>query len=157
MKSVLKQNAFYLLPAAILFVLMAITFLDVVGRDFFASPLPGTYDIVSYLLALMVFASAPGIAARRGHIIVDVLDRFTPAPIARLRNIAIELFLAAMMALFSWRLVLYAIDAYTYDQVSTDIYLPMWPVAAFCALMSAITAIVHCHNVIVTVRSGAQS
>ncbi len=156
MKFILNRSLVFLLPAAILFVLMVITFLDVAGRDLISHPFPGAYDIVSYLLALMVFAAAPAIALKKNHIVVDVLDGITPLWLARIRNIIIESLVLIMMGLFSWRLMAYAIDAYTYDQVSTDIYLPMWPVAVFCALMSLLTLLVHLYNVVAEIRGNTQ-
>ncbi len=152
MKYTRHRSMIFLLPAAILFVLMTITFLDVAGRDLISHPFPGAYDIVSYLLALMVFAAAPAIALKKTHIVVDVLDGITPPWLARIRNILIESLVLIMMGLFAWRLVAYAIDAYTYDQVSTDIYLPMWPVAAFCAVMSVLTLLVHLYNIAAEIR-----
>lgn len=135
-----------LLPALLLLALAVITFVDVVGRNLLAMPLTGSFDIISYMMAVLVFAAAPAVTRSRSHVVVDLLDPFCPAWLARIRGAAIELLSAGILFLLAWRLALYGIEAHEFDRVSPDIYLPIWPIAGFCAAVAGVTGFIHLAN-----------
>ena len=54
--------------AIFLFLMMALTFSDVVGRYFFNSPISGATEIISFLLGLTIFSAFPLITRNRSHI-----------------------------------------------------------------------------------------
>lgn len=135
-----------LLPALLLLALAVITFIDVVGRNLLAMPLTGSFDIISYMMAVLVFAAAPAVTRSRSHVVVDLLDPFCPTWLARARSAAIELLSAGILFLIAWRLALYGIEAYAFDRVSPDIYLPIWPIASFCAFVAGVTGFIHLAN-----------
>ena len=120
--------------------------MDVVGRNLLNKPLPGSFDIISYMMAVVVFSAAPGIANERSHITVDILDKYYPKWAARVRDVFVELLIGGLMALMSWRLLVYGIEAHKFNRVSPDIYLPLWPILGFCAMMGFVTSAVHCNN-----------
>ena len=60
--------------AVLVFALMAVTFIDVVGRYFFDSPIPGTFEVVSFLLALLVFSGLPLVTRDERHITVTLME-----------------------------------------------------------------------------------
>jgi TRAP-type C4-dicarboxylate transport system permease small subunit len=77
--------------AACLFAMTAITFVDVVGRYFFNSPVNGAQEMISVLLGLGIFLALPTVTYKRAHITVDVLDALTPRHLQRPRRIVIDL------------------------------------------------------------------
>lgn len=60
--------------AVLVFALMAVTFIDVVGRYFFDAPIPGTFEVVSFLLALLVFSGLPLVTRDERHITVTLME-----------------------------------------------------------------------------------
>lgn len=78
------------LCAAILFGLMLITFVDVVLRYGFSSPLGGAFDLTEVLLVLLVFSGLPIVSLRGMHIATDLIDRFLPPRAARVLDAAIQ-------------------------------------------------------------------
>src|SRR3546814_2116480 len=54
--------------ATILFCLMVCTFVDVVGRYVFNSPLPGALELTEIMMASLIFTILPVVSARSDHI-----------------------------------------------------------------------------------------
>ena len=51
----LAERAFNGIAAVILFLLMLLSFIDVVGRDVFDAPLPGGFEITEIMMAALIF------------------------------------------------------------------------------------------------------
>ena len=62
------------LMAIALVAMMLLTVVDVVGRYVFNHPVPGSSEIIEYLLATLVFGTLPIASAYEEHIVVDILD-----------------------------------------------------------------------------------
>lgn len=62
------------LTGVVLFFMMAVTTVDVVARFAFASPLPGTFELMEFSLAIVVFSAMPLVTWDRGHITVSLFD-----------------------------------------------------------------------------------
>lgn len=96
-----------LAPAVILFAMMVLTFVNVFMRYLFRQPISGAFEIMSYMLGLMVFLSLILIAARSEHVRISVLDGFLPDWFRRIRAVLINLIMAAICAGLGYRLWLY--------------------------------------------------
>ncbi len=65
--------------------LMALViFVDVVGRTVFDAPLGFSYEVVSISLAIMFYSGLYHVHKTKGHITIDLLDKFYVGPLARL-------------------------------------------------------------------------
>ena len=62
------------LTGSVLFFMMAVTTLDVAARFVFAAPLPGTFELMEFGLAIVVFSAMPLVTWDRGHITVSLFD-----------------------------------------------------------------------------------
>ena len=60
--------------ALVIFLMMGLTFVDVLCRYVFSAPILGAYEIVTFLMALTVFAGLPLLTATKTHITVSLLD-----------------------------------------------------------------------------------
>ena len=58
---------------AILLLMMFLTVGDVLGRYFFAMPIPGTFEVTNFMLALIVFLTLGYTLVRKGHISIDLI------------------------------------------------------------------------------------
>ncbi len=82
-----------------LFVLMLMTFSDVIMRSSFDAPIEAATELTRILVAVMVFAVMPYISATDGHIAVDLTDGwFEKAGLSRIRNGVILLVSGAMLS-----------------------------------------------------------
>ena len=88
------------LACAALFVLMVMTFSDVILRSSFDSPIEAGTELTRILVAVMVFAVMPHISVKNGHIAVDLTDAiFDRLRLTRLRD---GLLLLVSGAMLSW-------------------------------------------------------
>jgi TRAP-type C4-dicarboxylate transport system permease small subunit len=62
------------LAAALLFAMMALVVVDVVGRYITGRPIRGAFEIVGFLLGVMVFAGIAVVSQRNDHITVSLFD-----------------------------------------------------------------------------------
>lgn len=86
------------LACAALFILMAMTFSDVILRSSFDAPIEAATELTRILVAVMVFAVLPHISVTGGHIAVDLTDGiFNRLRLSRLRDGLILLFSGLML------------------------------------------------------------
>lgn len=142
-------NAFGALPARVLsgvaclalFAMMIVTFVDVVGRYFFASPLPAGYELVSLIMPLIIFCALPAVNLRGGHVTIDLLDNLIPAGVRRLQHRVVSLASAAVLGVITWRLAVLSFSHHEFDAVTDELFLPLWPFSAVtCALAAVATS-----------------
>ena len=62
------------ISAAVLFLMMIITTVDVFGRYVLNKPLPGGFEMTEMALAVLIYAALPLVSIRREHIVIDTLD-----------------------------------------------------------------------------------
>lgn len=134
-------RALQLVAAVLLLVMMAVTFVDVIGRYLFNAPLPGAFELTEVLLALIVFVGLPIVTARREHVTVDLLTGKLPdgarAALAWLATLAT----GAVLALLAWRLALSSRDFSAYGDATVYLGIPLGPVAGIMAGLTALAAL----------------
>ncbi|MGB3245875.1 MAG: TRAP transporter small permease [Sulfitobacter sp.] len=127
-----------LIACLFLFAMMVLTFVDVIGRYVFLSPLPAAYEIISLMMPAIIFCALPITVLREGHVTVDLLDGFVPSAAKRLQAVLVSLFSAAALGLVTWRLYVKTIEDLDYETVTDELLLLVWP---FGAGMSALCAL----------------
>ena len=95
-------NLIFRLPVALaslaLFVLMAMTFADVILRSAFNAPIEAATELTRLLMAVIVFSALPMISFRDHHISVDLLDGlFARFRLSRVRDVVISLACGVML------------------------------------------------------------
>lgn len=131
-----------LVAALLLLVMMTVTFVDVIGRYVFNSPLPGAFELTEVLLALVVFVGLPIVTARREHVTVDLVTGRLPGAVRRgFARLALTV-TAGVLGLLSWRLALLARDFSSYGDATVYLGIPLGPVALVMAVLTGISALV---------------
>ncbi|MCD6153774.1 MAG: TRAP transporter small permease [Syntrophobacterales bacterium] len=119
-------------------VMMILTSADVVLR-LFRHPIPGAYEIVGLLGAVVIAFSLAYTSAERGHIAVEFLVRKFPRKAQSFIAIANNLIGAALFGLIAWQSILYASDLKQSGEVSMTIQMPVYPfvygIAFGCGLL----------------------
>jgi len=129
------------LAGLLLLAMMAVTVVDVVGRYFLNSPLPGAFELTELGLVLLIFAGLPLVSARDGHVNVPLLvERLGPRARAVQRGL-VRLLGAALLALVAWRLWVRAGQLLDYGDRSVFLGIPLAPVAYCAALGCGLSAI----------------
>src|SRR3546814_19857457 len=106
---------------------MVCTFVDVVGRYVFNSPLPGALELTEIMMASLIFTILPVVSARSDHITVDLLVLPRSSMLRRIQNLAITVTSAIMLALLAWQQWLHAADIYSNNAISPSLTIPMYP------------------------------
>lgn len=135
-------KALSVLACVFLFMMMAVTFVDVLGRYLFLKPLPAAYEIVSLMMPAIIFLALPLSVLRNSHVTVDLLDGIIPPRIVEYRSIMLDLFGSVTMTLLAWRLAIRSSDQHRYEEVSDELFLDLWPFSAAMAVLCGITALV---------------
>lgn len=125
----------------ILFVMMGLTFVDVVGRYVFLKPVPAAYEIVSLMMPAIIFCALPITVLREGHVTVDLLDAFVPRAVARVQAVVVNLITAAALGLVAWRLWVKAMEDWDYETATDELFLLIWPFDMGMALLCALAAL----------------
>jgi len=129
------------LASVTLFSLMLITCVDVFGRYVFNQPLTGSTELVEMSLALIVFAVLPVISWRNEHIVVDLLDRFTPPLVHILRNILLHVVTAVALYFLGGRILVLGKRSLSYGEESEYLGIPLGWAINFTGMMCWLTAI----------------
>lgn len=131
-----------LMASAALFVLMVMTFTDVIMRSAFNAPIEAATELTRMLMAIMVFSVMPVMSARGEHIAVDLLDGLFVNPVvARVKEALIYLACGAMLFLPAERVLVLAERARSYGDVTEYLEIPQFYIAWFIAVMAFITAV----------------
>lgn len=116
-----------------------LTFVDVVGRYVFSYPIPGTFESVGLLMGIVTFTALPLVTRARNHITVDLFDSFIKGKVRKVQQFMILVGSAAVMGLFSERLIATAIDEYQNDYVTEYFGITRAPLIIALALLCMIT------------------
>lgn len=130
------------LVAALLFSMMALTFVDVIGRYVFNTPLPGAYELAENLLAICVFAALPLAALRREHVTVSLTDSLFRGAAQVIQQLQVGLFSFLALAGVTWRLWIQAGVLTEHGDRTLFLHLPLGVVAYFMTAMAALTAVI---------------
>ena len=111
--------------------LMLLTFADVMLRGFFNKPIPGTFEISQYILAVFILLGAAYTQQVKGHVGVDfVTSRLSP----RLRTICeiittlLSLFIIAIVVWQGW------VEGIAEKAVSDQLRIPQYPFKVLVAV-----------------------
>ena len=132
-----------LLAAATLFVLMVLTFTDVIMRSTFSAPIEAATELTRIAMAVIVFSALPVVSGRADHIVVDLLDPFFDrAGIKRILDGLITLICGILMIWPALRSFDLANRAWNYGDLTEYLSIPVFYITWFIALMTLVTAIV---------------
>ena len=135
------ESALIYLACLALFILMALTFTDVVLRSALNSPVESATELTRLLMAIMVFSVLPAVSIRNQHIVVDLLDGVIGEGIvASIKSVFISLICGVMLLWPAQRVVVLAERARDYGDVTEYLHIPQFYIAWFIAIMTFVTA-----------------
>jgi TRAP-type C4-dicarboxylate transport system permease small subunit len=131
-----------------LFAMMALTFVDVIGRYFFLTPVPAAYEIVSLMMPAVIFCALPLTVLREGHVTVDLLDSFFGRSFARAQAVVVNVLSALALGLLVWRLGVKTIDDFQYETTTDELWIQIWPFGAGMSFLCAVAALAALANAV---------
>jgi TRAP-type transport system small permease protein len=130
------------LAATALFILMVMTFCDVILRSAFNNPIEAATELTRIFMAIIVFASLPVISAQGGHIAVDLLDPFFRGWAARMRDGLVDIVSGALLIWPARQCFILAGRARDYGDLTEYLAIPQFYIEYFIAIATSITAVV---------------
>ena len=110
--------------ALVMFTMMMVTFVDVIGRDFFDFPLPGGFEVTELLLASLIFLGLPLVTAEAGHVDVDLMDNLIPRWLKPVQNLLIKLVNITAFSILTGLMWQFAIRTYQYQDTTAILQIP---------------------------------
>jgi TRAP-type C4-dicarboxylate transport system permease small subunit len=145
-----------IVAAAAVFVMMALTCADVFLR-FFRMPIPGTYEIVSFMGAVAVSFAVAHTSVVKGHVAVDLVVQLLPKRTQAVIEGIITVFGIILFALIAWQSAIYALDCQRSGEVSLTLQMPFYPIiygVAVGAVVICLVLIVDLVNAVSQLRHG---
>ena len=135
------QRAVEMLLVITLFVMVALTFVDVIGRRFFDKPVYGAHDMTEHLMALIVFAGLPVLTARREHLSIDLFDAWLLKPRFAWWHVVVNVLIAVTLGVISIEFFTAAREASEIKEVSQALNIPRVLAYYFISATSAMAAV----------------
>lgn len=131
-----------LLAALLLFAMMTLTFVDVIGRYLFNSPVHGGFEMTEMMLATLIFLGLPLITADRGHVCVDLFDAVVPRVVRPAQMVLVDLLSTVAMGVMTWQIWLLAVRTHGYGDTTALLQIPFAPLVYLMTVMSAATTLI---------------
>ncbi|MCD6078607.1 MAG: Tripartite ATP-independent periplasmic transporter, DctQ component [Ramlibacter sp.] len=132
-----------LLSGVALFAIMALTFLDVLGRKFLSSSIPGSLELTELLMVIVIFAALPLVSRRGEHVEFDSLDPYLPMWLRRLQQVAVQLVCAAALLGLGWLMWQSGAEFGQTGETTAQLKIAKAPFVYGMGLLCALTGLVH--------------
>jgi len=130
------------LSAIFLFLMMAFTFSDVIGRYFFNSPITGATEIISFLLGLTIFSAFPLVTSNRNHITVGLFEQFFHGRIRYVQRLLVLFVTIGVVVFVAWLMFDQARTMYEDGTLTEYLDLPEAPIVFSFAVLTALAAFI---------------
>jgi len=135
--------------AAVLFLMMAITAVDVTGRYVFNKPLPGGFEMTELLLGALIYCGLPLVSWRREHIVIDTFDRYFSPRLKRALDVVAEVICAATLSGVGYLIFRRAARVAEYGDTTNVLKLPLAPIVYLMGAMIVVAALIHLSLILV--------
>jgi TRAP-type C4-dicarboxylate transport system permease small subunit len=112
---------------ALFVALMSLAVAQIVMRVFFSSGFIWNDELQKLIVLWITLAASIAASRSNRHLRIDLVSNFVPKRLARLPNIVVDLFAAAICALLAWHSVRYLQLSYEFgDTLLTGLDIPAW-------------------------------
>jgi TRAP-type transport system small permease protein len=121
--------------------MVALTLVDVLGRKLLNTPVFGANDLTEHLMAIIIFSGLPLLTAQREHLSVDLFDRWLLTPTWKTWHKAVDILIAAVLALVAWEYFVAIGEAQWMNEVSPALLIPRAWMYTFICVTTSIAAV----------------
>ncbi|MFP4084638.1 MAG: TRAP transporter small permease [Desulfonatronovibrio sp.] len=119
--------------AVILCLMMALATSNMV-LGFLGHPVKGSYEAAGFMGALIACLALAPTQQVRGHITVDIFDRFVPRKARQILNLISQILMACFFFLIIRQLVLLGLSLKLFGELSESLRIPFYPLIFVLAL-----------------------
>lgn len=127
-------HALLIIAAIVLAAMMFLMTADVILRYVFGSPLPGAYELLQFMMSIVIPFGIAFCAHERAHISVDIFFDLLPGRTQRILDVVNALVVLLLFLLIAWQSVLYVREIYIFGLTSGILYIPAYPFVGATAL-----------------------
>lgn len=120
--------------ACILSAMMFLIMADVLLRYVFSKPISGAYEMVQYMMAIVIPFGIVYCAHEKGHVSVDVLFDLLPNKTKDILNCIIYLIVLVLFLLVAWQNISFVSETYKSGYTSPVLYVPAYPFVGTIAI-----------------------
>ncbi len=135
-----------LIAAAVLFGMMALTFVDVVLRYVFNAPLRGSFEITELMMVVLIMAGLPLVSRQEEHVVLDVFDALMSARLRRFLRLLVNLVCSAAMAGMGALMWAKAGQIAGYGDTTAALKITLAPYVYLMAALIFLTALIHLYQ-----------
>ena len=117
----------YYFALAVLAIMMFLTVVDVIGRYFFNRPVTGSYELIQFMMAVLVSFGFSYTAIEKGHVGVDLLTVKLSSKTRAIISSVTNLISLALFALITWQGLLQARTLWVSGATSASLLIPVFP------------------------------
>lgn len=147
----MATQATTVLCAAILFVMMMLTIVDVLLRYVFSSPLPGAYELTELCLAMLIYAGLPLVSLRSLHVSTDFFESLLSDRMRRALQALINLTCGGTLVAVARVIWDKADTIRRAGDVTQVLSISLWPFVYIMAVLIFATALIHFGRMLVPV------
>lgn len=130
------------LAALVIFLMMLLTFLDVIGRYVLNAPITGSFEIIELMVAALIFAALPLVTAREEHVTVDLFSHLIPTRLEQVRAVTVGLANGMILTAIAVKIWYKAAESARYGDQTAMLYWPTSPVFYFISVCLAFSALI---------------
>ena len=127
--------------AAVLAFMMALTVVDVTGRFVFNRPVPGSFEVMEFCLAIVVFSALPLVTWDRRHITVSLFDSFFRRAGYRAQQALIQAASLLAMGIVCWRMWDQGERLERTQAITGYLEWPVAPIAYFMSVLAGLSTL----------------
>lgn len=139
----LLERCCLFLSGAALFAIMALTFLDVLGRKFLAHSIPGSLELTELLMVIVIFGALPSVSRRDEHVKFDSLDSVLSPTVRAIQWVIVSLLAAAIFLALAWLMWTMAGDFSANGETTATFKIPKAPFIYVMGILCAAAALMH--------------
>ena len=133
---ILKHLAIWILTS-----MMLLTAVDVCLRYVFNSPITGSFELVEFMMALIVPFSIVFCASEKAHIHVDIVLEHLPKGVRSFFAFIGNMLSLFLFVLITWQACIYIVEEYESGLTSAVLYIPVYPFIGTLALAFAVLSL----------------
>jgi TRAP-type C4-dicarboxylate transport system permease small subunit len=119
-----------------LFIMLILTFMDVIGRYGFNKSIFGTSEIIEGLMVVVIFAGVAFVTASDQHIKVDIFSPWITRIAPNFHRWVVHIFSLIIYAGLTYEMAQHMIDSFASDKRTAVLGLPQWIMPGAAALFS---------------------
>lgn len=129
--------------AAVIFGMMALTFVDVIMRYVFNASLRGAFEVTELMMVILIYAGLPLVSRNNLHVTTDLLESKLSGAVRRVSDAVIHLIVAAALFGAAWLIWIKAGRATQLNDVTAALKIPLAPFAYLMCALIIVTALIH--------------